>query len=155
MPQYTIYTVGHSDLSWDAFARLVRPYQIEVLLDVRSFPYCNDFPWFNRDQLEHLARREGWEYLWLGALLGPLTEDGRVDYLTKEAEPRYRQGIQQLMGLAGERCCCLLSSQANPLASHRHHLIAQTILRYDIGVEHILPDGETCRAHADLFHGLQ
>jgi len=153
MAQYTVYTVGHAELSWDEFAHLLRPYKIEVLIDARSFPYCHDTPWFNRDRLEHLARSEGLEYLWLGSRLGPLTEEGRVDYLAKEAEPRYRQGITQLLSIASERCTCLLGSQADPLVSHRHHLIAQTLIRHDVGVEHILADGECTTAYADLFHG--
>jgi uncharacterized protein (DUF488 family) len=155
MAQYTVYTVGHGELSWDEFALLLKPYHIEVLVDTRSFPYCHDTPWFNRDRLEHLVRREGLEYLWLGARLGPLTEDGRVDYLAKEAEGRYRQGIQQLLTLAHERCTCLLGSQLDPLVSHRHHLIAQTLLRHDVGVKHILADGDVTTAYADLFHGWE
>ena len=155
MAQYTVYTAGHGDLSWDEFKLLLRPYGIEMLLDVRSFPYSDSAPWFNRDRLEHLSRGEGWEYLWLGALLGPLTEDGRVDYVAKEAEVRYREGIKQLMGLAGERCTCLLASQLDPRQSHRHHLVAQTLMRYDVGVRHIMPDGSACAAQADLFHSLQ
>ena len=154
MPQYTVLTVGHGELNWADFLRLMRPHHIEVLVDIRSFPYCDGVPWFNRDQLEHLARREGWEYVWLGGCLGPLTDDGRVDYLAKESEGRYRRGISQLLDLAAERRVCLLGTQADPLAGHRHQLIAQTLLHHDVAVEHVLHDGELMTAHADLFHGL-
>lgn len=152
MAQYTVYTVGHGELSWDEFRTLLHPCGIEVLLDVRSFPYTNAAPWYNRDRLEHGARGEGWEYLWLGALLGPLTDDGRVDYLAKETEPRYHEGIKQLMTISSERCTCLLGGQLDPSLSHRHHLIAQTLLRHDVGVRHILADGSLQPAQADLFH---
>jgi len=154
MAQYMVYTVGHGELSWDEFRALLLPQGIEVLLDVRSFPYADAAPWFNRDRLEHQARREGWEYLWLGALLGPLTEDGRVDYLVKETEMRYREGIKQLLSVAGERCTCLLGGQLDPGRSHRHQLIAQTLLRHDVGVRHILTDGSFVPAQADLFHSM-
>lgn len=152
MPQYTVLTVGHAELSWEEFLRLLRPFHPEVLVDVRSFPYVDSLPWFNRDRLEHLARREGWEYLWLGAGLGPLTEEGRVDYLAKETEPRYRLGIAQLLDIAAERRTCLFAAQGNPFISHRHQLIAQTLLHHDVGVEHILHDGSLVTAQADLFH---
>ena len=154
MPQYTVLTVGHAELTWADFLRIMRPYQIEVLVDVRTYPYSDGVPWFNRDQLEHLARREGWEYIWLGSSLGPLTEAGRVDYLAKETEARYRRGIAQLLDIAAERRTCLFGTQANPLSSHRHHLIAQTLLHHDVAVDHILHDGGMAKAHADLFHGF-
>ncbi len=152
MPQYSIYTVGHGQLSWESFKRLLTPRLVEMLIDVRSFPYVQDAPWFNRDRLEQEARKAGWEYLWLGNQLGPLTEEGRVDNVAKEREGRYRQGIQQLLAWASERSVCLVSAQPDPLASHRHTLIGQTLLRHDVGVIHILQDGASISAQADLFH---
>ena len=83
MPQYSVYTVGHGSEDWDSFARRLSGHNIEVLMDVRAWPYV-DASWFNRDRLEHNTRKKGWEYLWLGAKLGALTEDGRLDYLAKE-----------------------------------------------------------------------
>ena len=59
----------------------------------------------------------------------------------------------QLLSIAGERRSCLLGGPMEPQGSHRHQLIAQTLLRHDVGVLHILHDGTTCTAHADLFHG--
>jgi uncharacterized protein (DUF488 family) len=155
MADYVVFTIGHGDLSWTELARLLHPAGIEVLVDVRSYPYYEFAPWFNRDQLEHLARREGWEYIWLGSLLGPLTEDGRVDYIAKETEPRYREGIKQLMGIAGERRACLLGSQPEPTAGHRHHLVAQTLLRHNIAVRHLLHNGRVFAAQSDLFHSYE
>ena len=152
MPQYTIYSVGHGLLSWDELARLLAPLGIEVLVDVRAYPYSEATPWFDRDRLEHLARRAGYEYLWLGSQLGALTRDGRLDYLSKEQEPRYREGVLELLSMAAERRVCLLSAQADPQHSHRHHLIAQTLLRHDVAVIHVLHDGSIATAQADLFH---
>jgi uncharacterized protein (DUF488 family) len=152
MAEYSVYTVGHGLLSWDAFARLLKPFGVEMLIDVRSFPYVEAAPWFSRDQLEHLARREGLEYLWLGGHLGPLTDDGRVDYVAREREPRYREGISMLLSLASERVCCLLGAQADPYSGHRHQLIAQTLLKHNVAVVHILEDSATLSAQPDLFH---
>ena len=47
---------------------------------------------------------------------------------------------------------CVLGSQADPELSHRHHLIAQTLIRCDVEVRHIMPGGTTELAQADLFH---
>lgn len=154
MADFSIYTVGHGQLSWDELAGFVRNYPVEVIADVRSFPYVDYAPWFNRDQLEHLVRREGWEYTWYGGQLGALTADGKVDYIAREREPRYHAGIKELLTIAGERTTCLLGSQLNPLGSHRHQLIAQTLLKHNVEVVHILEGGECCAAQSDLFHSL-
>jgi uncharacterized protein (DUF488 family) len=149
---FVVFTIGHGEQSFDDFAHILAPYGVETIVDVRSWPYTEYAPWFNRDRLEHLTRRHGWEYLWLGGQLGPLTADGRVDYIAKEREPRYHDGISELLTLAHERRVCLLSSQADPELSHRHQLIAQTLLRHDVEVRHILMDGDSVLAQADLFH---
>jgi uncharacterized protein (DUF488 family) len=152
MGHYTIYTAGHGGRDWESFAGLLRPHSIEIIADVRAFPYNDAAPEFNRDRIEHLARNEGWEYVWLGGQLGALTADGRVDNVAREREPRYRAGIQELLGLAHDRTVCLLGGQADPEHSHRHQLIAQTLLRCDVEVRHILPSGTAVPAQADLFH---
>jgi uncharacterized protein (DUF488 family) len=152
MAHYTIYTAGHGDLDWDGFAQLLHPYGVEILVDVRSNPYTTNAPDFNRDRVEYLARREGMEYIWLGSKLGALTEDGRVDYVVREREGRYRSGIEELLSLAHDRIVCLLGGAADPERSHRHHLIAQTLLRQHVEVRHVLHDGLAVPAQADLFH---
>jgi uncharacterized protein (DUF488 family) len=154
MAQFTVYSIGHGLLSWDELTRLLKPLEIEVLVDVRAYPYTEVAPWFNRDRVEQMARRTGYEYLWLGGQLGALTSDGRLDYLSKEQDPRYREGILELLTMAHERQVCLFSAQADPQHSHRHHLIAQTLMRHDVRVLHILHDGELVQAQADLFHSL-
>lgn len=154
MCEYTIYTVGHGELSWNDFARLLRPFNIELLADLRAFPYFEAAPWFSRDQLEKNSRKEGWEYVWLGRSLGALTVEGRVDNLAKEREPGYHQGIKDLLGMASELSTCLVGPQADPYQSHRHHLVTQTLLRQRVGVKHILPGGALVRAQSDLFHQL-
>lgn len=154
MCEYTIYTIGHGELSWAEFAQLLHPFNIELLVDLRAYPYIQAAPWFSRDQLETNARKNGWEYVWLGRSLGALTVEGRVDNLAKERESSYHQGINELLGMAGEMSTCLVGAQADPFQSHRHHLVSQTLLRQRVGVKHILPGGGLERAQSDLFHQL-
>ena len=152
MAQYHVYTVGHGQLSWDGLRALLEPCSIELLADIRSWPYSETAPHFNRDRLEQQSRRAGMEYIWLGSQLGPLTEDGRVDYLAKEREARYSEGIKLLLDLSAERCSCLFAASVDPLDSHRHLLVAQTLLRHHVDVRHILHSGLVIPAQADLFH---
>jgi hypothetical protein len=152
---YHVYSIGHGEDTWEEFVMRLRPHTIEALIDVRSHPYTYPAlgtPWFDREKIEPLARRQGWEYIWLGGKIGALTSEGRVDNIVREQEPGYRAGVRELLDLAGERRVCLLGGHSDPFGSHIHSLIAQTLLRLHVGVIHILPDGSTSVAQADLFH---
>ena len=155
MAEYLVFTIGHGENTWDEFIFRLRPHRVEFLVDVRSDPYtfpAVGTPWFDRDKIEGLARRQGWEYLWLGGKVGALTAEGRVDNFVREQEPGYRAGISELLDLAGAHAVCLLGGHSDPFGSHVHTLIAQTLLRHHVGVQHIMMDGTTVQAQADLFH---
>jgi uncharacterized protein (DUF488 family) len=62
-PSKTIWTVGHSNLSLEAFLEEVR--EIELLADVRRFPSSRKFPYFSG---ESLKQRKG--YQWFEGLGG-------------------------------------------------------------------------------------
>ena len=51
-----IWTVGHSTRSGEEFASILQAHDIEVLVDVRTYPGSRRYPQFNRASLaEHLA----------------------------------------------------------------------------------------------------
>ncbi len=123
-------------------------------MDVRNFPYSSQAEWFNRDRLETALRKRSIEYVYLGSYLGALTEDGKFDYVHREKDPRYREGIKILLEYAQNYCVAIVSSEADWRISHRHQLIAQTLLKLSVGVVHITEaDGEEI-AQPDLFHTI-
>jgi uncharacterized protein (DUF488 family) len=152
MPHYTVYTVGHGQLSWDEFELHIRPHKLDHIVDVRGYPYSDLTPQFNRDRIENKLHNLGKMYTWLGYKLGALTEDGKVDYIEREREAHYHDGIRLLLDRAHNCRTAIFSSQLEPWRSHRHQLIAQTLLRHDVEVLHILPDRSLSLAQADLFH---
>ena len=66
----TIWTVGHSTRSLDAFLDCLRDYRIEAIADVRRFPGSRRYPQFARDALAVTLSVEGIEYEWLPKLGG-------------------------------------------------------------------------------------
>ena len=57
-----IWTVGHSNHSFERFDELLRGAGIESVVDVRSYPYSGIAPQFNREQLDPALRRIGLGY---------------------------------------------------------------------------------------------
>ena len=70
METNTIYTIGHSTHGFDEFIELMRAYNINRLVDIRSYPGSRRFPHFNKDELLKSLPDHGIDYLHLVALGG-------------------------------------------------------------------------------------
>jgi uncharacterized protein (DUF488 family) len=151
---FTVYTIGHSDLQFAEFAARLAERGVNLVVDARSYPYSSFAEWFNRDRIEYALRKHGIEYMFMGARLGALTEDGRFDFIRREKDPEYQEGVKELLSLAEKYCVAVMSSEGDYMSSHRHHLIAQTLLRLSVEVVHITEGGDDAPAQADLFHAV-
>ena len=47
----TVWTIGHSTRTFEAFLELLAVYRIEAIADVRRFPGSRRYPWFAGDAL--------------------------------------------------------------------------------------------------------
>ena len=146
------FTAGHSEMSAEELLALFREHSIDLVVDVRAFPYLSHLPQFDRNRIDALLHKSGISYLWMGLHLGNLTASGRLDPVEREREVTYQEGISKLMDLLPGRRVCLLSTEGDWRMSHRHTLISQTLMRYGIEVFHIEQDGELTSAQQDLFH---
>lgn len=149
-----IYTIGHSNVPASRIIELLAKYQIEVVVDVRSAPYSQYTPQFNRETLIQVLTEAGIGYSFAGEYLGGRPKDptcykngelpaGKanylklVDYGVVATRPWYQKGIARLLEIAAERRTVIMCSEEDPQACHRHHLIAQTLLEMGVTVWHI------------------
>ena len=150
----TIYTIGHSNIQASTLVALLEQYQIQVLVDVRSSPYSQYSPQFNRENIELTLQEAGIEYRFAGEYLGGRPKDpscyksselpdGKVDYLhlvdysivmTKDF---FQKGIQRLIELAQSSRTAIMCSEEDPARCHRHHLIGRYLTGKGITVLHI------------------
>ena len=72
----TIFSVGHSNLSADAFFAILAPHAIGLLADVRAFPASRRHPHFGRDALAPACDARGIAYRWMPALGGRRRRSG-------------------------------------------------------------------------------
>ncbi len=148
----TIYTIGHSDHTTEAFIDLLREHGITLVVDVRSQPYSRWMPQFNRETLQEDLKDEDIDYAFMGDALGGRPSDPtmydpgqeRPNYKRMAEAPGYQAGIDTLVTLASEaQDITIMCSEGDYRQCHRHLLITQTLLERGVPVLHIRPDGTT------------
>ena len=70
-----IYTIGHSNHTWDSFAPLLMEHRIQVVVATRTNPVSRRAPFANRRTLPALLEREGTGYIYMGDTLGGKPND--------------------------------------------------------------------------------
>ncbi len=150
MPQtLSIHTIGHSDHTTAAFIDLLRQHDITLVVDVRSQPYSQWAPQFNREPLEDDLNEAGIAYRFMGDVLGGRPSDPKLysaaqpDYGRLEQTHGYQRGIEELLDMARTERVAIMCGEGDYRQCHRHLLITQTLLKRGISVLHIKPDGQT------------
>ncbi len=145
-----IYTIGHSNHTWERFQELMHPHNIEVLLDVRSYPRSRFAPWSNREKLEAELPKIGVEYRWMGDALGGYPRGPRnsrinpvksIDdwYEERSQSVDFQDGIGSVSRLATGKRIVVMCSEGDPANCHRSLLLTSAFQRVGIEVLHILP----------------
>jgi uncharacterized protein (DUF488 family) len=75
MVNTSVWTIGHSNRPIETFLELLKEHNIEVLVDVRSFP-TSKIEHFKREEIERWLPEKGIEYVWLGKELGGYRQGG-------------------------------------------------------------------------------
>ena len=120
---------------------------ITALCDVRSSPYSQVNPHFNREELKASLLACRVKYVFLGRELGARSEDpncyedGRVRYDRLAETALFRQGINRLQDGVKNYRIALMCAEKEPLECHRTILVARYIYALGLDVQHILADG--------------
>jgi len=156
--QLTLYTIGHSNQRADELLAALHAFAISTVVDVRSVPFSQYTPHFNRDALESALTAAGIGYAFAGNHLGGRPADptcyrngaipdpgadflSLVDYDEVATRPWFQRGLARLLEIANGGPTAMLCSEEDPLRCHRHHLIAQALLARGIPVGHIRRGG--------------
>ncbi len=155
MKEQRLYTIGHSDHSQEEFISMLRQYEIDCIVDVRSVPASKHVPQYNQKELKWLLKQNGIAYLHFGNEFGArrtdcINIDGQVDFERATETPAFKKGILRInKGLERGFHIALMCSEANPLECHRYSLVARFFYEHGYDIQHILHDG-TSVSHAIL-----
>jgi uncharacterized protein (DUF488 family) len=138
MDNISVWTIGHSNRSKETFLELVKEHNIEVLVDVRSFP-TSKIEHFKREEMEHWLLEHDIEYVWLGKELGGYRQGG---YKTHMRTKLFKEGIKRLLEIAADKRMCIMCMEPNPKYCHRR-FISTHLERKGAKVIHIITKGQT------------
>lgn len=128
--QKTIWTIGHSTRAIDEFIAMLRSFQIELLVDIRSFPGSRRYPHFNKENLAISLAENQIAYKHLVKLGGrrqplPVSHNtgwrvaafrGYADYMETE---NFKEAVQELEVLASQKKTAYMCSEAVWWRCHR------------------------------------
>jgi len=144
----TVWSIGHSNHSFEDFAGLLRAHGVQCVVDIRSYPYSRFAPQFGREDLAAQLRAQGLKYLFLGEELGgrpaaddQYDEDGHALYGQMAAEPAFKGAIERLVRGAQDYRVALMCSCGQPQDCHRRLLVGKVLADRAVELHHILPDG--------------
>ena len=148
MGQKMLFTVGHSTRKWSEFVALLKAWEIQELVDVRTVPRSGTFPWFSKKRMEKALPKSAIEYVHLSKLGGfrHARKDSAntgwqnsrfrayADYMqTKEFE----EGLKELNQRRKKRRVCVMCSEAVWWRCHRR-MIADAEVARGIPVKHLM-----------------
>jgi len=155
----TLYTIGHSNHTIEQFVEILRHAGIERIIDVRSQPYSQFAPQYNRETLSRSLLDAGVDYVFAGKELGGRPEGnayydeaGRVLYGEYCKSDVFLKGIDDLRETVKGQKCAILCSEENPAVCHRKLLISRYLVGMGDEVYHIRGD-LSVQSNAELDKG--
>ena len=151
--QLELWTIGHSTRPIDDLIEALRFFEIQLLVDVRSFPGSRRYPQFNREQLNAALAEVGIEYLHVPALGGRRNARpdslnlvwrnrmfrGYADYMETD---EFRDSITRLLDLARARRTTIMCAEAVWWRCHRS-LISDYLKVKGVTIVHIAVAGKS------------
>jgi len=144
------YTIGHSNHPIEEFIALLKKYEIDTIIDVRSYPFSQHQFQFNQDNLERFLKNQKIEYYFFGNELGGrykdpeyLFPDGIVNYNKVKERPKFKESIKKVEQLIQSgKHLALLCSEKDPFDCHRFVLISRILDKEGVQIDHILYNGD-------------
>jgi uncharacterized protein (DUF488 family) len=142
-----LYTIGHSTHSIEELIGLLKRHAVTAVCDVRSSPYSQHNPQFNRESLQKALKASGIAYVFLGGELGARTNDpacyidGKVRFDRLAGRARFQEGLNRLRKGIQMFRVSLLCAEKDPIMCHRMILVCRHMRGSNVEIRHILEDG--------------
>ena len=148
----TIWTIGHSTRSFEELVEMLHSFQIEMLVDIRSYPGSRRYPHFNKEALEISLPQNNIQYTHLKILGGrrkvnPNSKNttwrhiafrGYADYMETDD---FKKGIEELETITIKKRTAYMCSEAVWWRCHRS-MVSDYLKARGWKVMHIMNTGK-------------
>lgn len=156
-----LYTIGHSQHDLNYFLKLLRYYEINYVLDVRSTPYSKYATDYNKEKINDYLKMQGINYCFMGNFFGARQEDrtlysaeGHLDFEKVRQGHLFVSALDNVIkGIGSGNKITLMCTEKDPIECHRAIMVAKGFHDSGISVQHILSTGEL-QSHAELEERL-
>jgi len=143
-----IYTIGHSTHHLDYFLELIREYDVNCIVDVRSVPASSYNPQYNQEQFKNFLKNNKINYLHFAEEFGArqtdpelLDDKGKLDFDKVRKSWSFNNGIERIrQGLRKGQIIAIMCSESEPLDCHRFSMVSVGLAEDGLEVKHILKD---------------
>lgn len=150
MEKKALYTIGHGNRKLEDFLALLRDFEIEYLIDVRSQPYSKFNPQFNQNDLKLFLERNNIKYVFMGDTIGGRPKDtscydneGKVDYEALKTKEFFLKGMDRLKTAYNKDInVVIMCSESKPCECHRTKLIGRVLNAENVILKHIDEHGK-------------
>lgn len=155
----TIYTIGYSPHTLDSFLTVLKNHKISAVADVRSSPYSQFKPEFNREIIKDFLKRNSITYVFLGEYCGARVDDqscyvnGKVDYNLVAKNIKFKDGLKRIQKGMEDFRIALMCAEKDPIMCHRTILVCRNLHSTGVNIKHILSNGKI-EEHKDSEHRL-
>lgn len=157
MDNPVIFTVGHSTHQLDFFLSLIKEYDVNCIIDVRSVAASSYNPQYNQEPFKNYLKNHGVTYMHFPEEFGArfndpdlLDDEGKVDFEKVRKSYNFKMGVERLwQGLEKGFKMALMCSESEPLDCHRFSMVSLALVKDGFDVKHIMKD-KSLKSNNDL-----
>ena len=169
MPDITVYTIGHSTRPIEQFMELIRGFDVDTVVDIRTVPRSRTNPQYNLDSLPESLAEFGIRHYRISELGGLRKKSSTVpaetnafwvnrsfhNYADYAISEEFETGLNQLLALSESRTCAIMCAEAVWWRCHRR-IVTDYLLVRNTKVFHIMGKANEATLNpAASIHGLK
>lgn len=143
-----IYTMGHSNYSFEEFLKRLDMHHIDTVVDIRGTPYSKYNIQYNKERLAYALKDRGYTYIYMGKEFAAkrqnsslYNEEGYADFEKVVYDADFLHGIERLKkGCKKGYRIVLLGAKQDPTECHRFVLVGRALVKNGFQVHHLLHD---------------
>ncbi len=139
-----IYTIGYSKFDIQDFINTLKKNSINAIADVRSSPFSQFKPEFNKDNLANELKKSNINYVFLGDYCGARVDDvscyknGKADYNLISRSKKFQEGLKRIRNGVQKYRIALMCAESDPITCHRDILICRNLKSPTLMIKHII-----------------